>query len=204
MPDPPALSVCAGPCLHSQAQRPSLLGLAPASCCGVTSSDVKDRDCCSPVPLACACAHRHRGHPGSASFLFAPSALPPGLRSPKPSPSPPDPSKIAFPEFHAACSTYLELRVSCPVLGFSRNPAPVLVVILFNWFLQKKQGLLSLTPADRPAPYHSNAFLLVTLTCELRQIRLHFFICPVTAPSVVLLNPSFSDGTTEVPRADAL
>lgn len=146
---------------------------------------------------------------GTAVILGAPpsclllSALPPSLRSPKPSPSPPDPSKIAFPEFHAACSTYLELRVSCPVLGFSRNPAPVLVVLLFNWFLQKKQDLLFLTPADRPAPYHSDTFLFVTLTCELRQIHLHFFICPVTAPSVALLNPSFSDGTTEVPRADA-
>ena len=145
---------------------------------------------------------------GTAVILEAPpscllpSAPPPSLRSPKPSPSTPDPSKIAFPEFHAACGTYLELRVSCTVLGFSRNPAPVLVVILFNWFLQKKQDLLFLTPADLPAPYHSEAFLLITLTSEFRPSHLHFFICPVTAPSV-LLNPSFSDGTTEVPKADA-
>jgi len=130
-----------------------------------------------------------------------PAVLPPSFRFPEPSSSAPDPANLTSPELHAACSTNPECRFSGPVLGFSRNPTLVLV-ILFNQFLQKRQDLLFLPPAaDLPAPYCRDTCLLITVTREFRQHHPPPSFCPVKPPSV-LLNPSRSDGTAEVPKAD--
>lgn len=129
-----------------------------------------------------------------------PAILPPSFRFPEPSLSAPDPANLTSPELHAACSTNPECRFSGPVLGFSRNPTLVLV-ILFNQFLQKRQDLLFLPPLYLPhivvTPV-SSSLLPVSSDSIARTPS----FCSVKPPSV-LLNPSRSDGTAEVPKADA-
>lgn len=129
-----------------------------------------------------------------------PAILPPNFRFPEPSLSAPDPANLTSPELHAACSTNPECRFSGPVLGFSRNPTLVLV-ILFNQFLQKRQDLLFLPPLYLPhivvTPV-SSSLLPVSSDSIARTPS----FCSVKPPSV-LLNSSRSDGTAEVPKADA-
>lgn len=161
MPDSPALPVCAGLRLHSWAVPQALQAwpLPPA----LVLPALMPRTLCAvprrPLPVFLE----------APPSCLLPAVLPPSFRFPEPSPSAPDRANLTSPELHAACSTNPECRFSSLVLGFSRNPALVLV-ILFNQFLQKRQDLLFLPfAADLPAPYRSDTCLLITVTHEFRQ-----------------------------------
>lgn len=78
--------------------------------------------------------------------------------------------------------------------------SPLVLVILFNQFLQKRQDLLFLPPL--PAPYRSDTALHHCYPWSSDSITLHSFILLCEAP-LCSLNPSRSDGTAEVPKADA-
>lgn len=143
---PAEVSTCAGCSLLSLAQHPSLPGLGPVCCPGVTSGDITTASACLLEPV------------------FATPV--PTFSTSKPQPPGP----------HAACSTHLKLGVSHPSLGSPRNPTLALTVVLFTGSQRKDKTQDPASHLCSTFTISQHTFLPVTLSCECRQchMRLHF------------------------------